>query len=149
HATPDARLTKLSLPPPEKSSFGQIDVSPDGRYLAFTAASGGNVHLWVRPFDSSEARPLAGTQGATFPFWSTDSRFIGFFTYGKLKKIEFTGGQVQTLYEIQGSSNGGAWSRDGAILFGGGGDGALWRISATGGEVTQVTTLDRPRQEII
>src|SRR5262249_6845034 len=77
--TNNVRVTKLSLLPPEKSSFIQIAVAPDGRYLAFTAATGGNVQLWVRALDSSEPKALAGTQGATFPFWSPDSRFIGFF----------------------------------------------------------------------
>ncbi|MGH9835315.1 MAG: protein kinase domain-containing protein, partial [Blastocatellia bacterium] len=144
----DVRVSKTSILPPEKSSFGQIAVSPDGRHLAFTAATGGNLQLWVRALDSIEARPLAGTQGAIYPFWSPDSRFIGFFADGKLKKIEFTGGPVQTLCEVLGPPFGGAWSRAGTILFGRGG-GELLRISATGGEVTRVTTLDRPRQELL
>ena len=96
----DARVMKFSILPPEKSSFGQIAVSPDGRHLAFTAATGGKVQLWVRALDSTEAKALAGTQGASFPFWSPDSRFIGFFADGRLKKIEVTGGPVQTLCEV-------------------------------------------------
>src|SRR5262245_7981707 len=138
----DARVMKFSILPPEKSSFGQIAVSPDGRHLAFTAATGGNVQLWVRALDSSDARTLAGTQGATFPFWSPDSRFIGFFADGRLKKIEFTGGTVTTLCETPRVVTGGAWNRAGEILFGQIRVGLL-RISATGGEVTQATTLDR------
>ncbi|MCI0390393.1 MAG: serine/threonine-protein kinase [Acidobacteria bacterium] len=146
--TPDAPVVKSSILPPEKSSFGQIAVSPDGRHLAFTAATGGKVQLWVRALDSTEARALAGTQGALYPFWSPDSRFIGFFADGRLKKIEVTGGTVQTLYEVLGTPFGGAWSRAGTILFGGGGGDGLLRISATGGEVTQVTTRDLSRQEL-
>ena len=142
----DTRVFKTSILPPEKSSFEHIAVSPDGRHLAFTAATGGKVQLWVRQFDSSEARELAGTQGATFPFWSPDSRFIGFFADGQLKKIEVTGGPVQKLCEA-GVPYGGAWSNAGVILFrrllAG-----LVRISATGGEVTQATIVDRSRQEI-
>src|SRR5215510_4812218 len=142
----DTRVFKTSILPPEKSSFEHIAVSPDGRHLAFTAATGGRVQLWVRPFDSSEPRELAGTQGATFPFWSPDSRFIGFFADGQLKKIEVTGGPVQKLCEA-GVPYGGAWSNAGVILFrrllAG-----LVRISATGGEVTQATIVDRSRQEI-
>src|SRR5262245_58856412 len=143
----DAQVFKTSILPPEKSSFGQIAVSPDGRHLAFTAATGGNVQLWVRALDSSEARPLAGTQGAIFPFWSPDSRFIAFFADGRLKKIEFTGGPVITLCDAPRTVTGGAWSRAGVILFGQTNVGLL-RVSATGGEVTQVTTLDGSRQEI-
>ncbi len=142
----DARVMKFSILPPEKSSFGQIAVSPDGRHLAFTAATGGNVQLWVRALDSTEARPLAGTQGAIYPFWSPDNRFIGFFAEGRLKKIEFTGGPVQTLCEAPRTLSGGDWSRDGVILFGQSLAG-LSRISETGGEVTQVTSFDRKRQE--
>src|SRR5262245_42541871 len=147
--TTDARVTKLSLLPPEKSSFGHIAVAPDGRHLAFTAATGGKIQLWVQALDSTEARPLAGTQGATFPFWSPESRFIGFFADGRLKKIEVTGGPVQTLCEVR-TPLGGAWSRAGVIIFAqlpGGLPGGLLRVSATGGEVTQVTTADRSRQE--
>jgi serine/threonine protein kinase len=143
--TDDARMMKFSILPPEKSSFGHIAVSPDGRHLAFTAATGGKLQLWVRPFDSTEARPLPGTQDARFPFWSPDSRFIGFFADGQLKKIEVTGGPVQTLCDVE-LPLGGAWSRAGVILFGRAGYG-LFRISETPGEVTQVTTLDRSRQE--
>ncbi len=147
--TSDAPMMKFSILPPEKSSFGQIAVSPDGRYLAFTEATGGNVQLWVRPLDSTEAKPLAGTTGATFPFWSQDSRFIGFFADSKLKKIEGAGGPVQTLCEVLGLYFGGAWSRAGTILFSGGSSSAaLSRISETGGDVTQVTTHDRSRQEV-
>jgi serine/threonine protein kinase/Tol biopolymer transport system component len=144
--TNDARVMKFSILPPEKSSFIHIAVAPDGRLLAFTAANGGKVQLWVRPLDSTEARPLAGTQGATLPFWSPDSRYIAFFADGRLKKIEATGGPVQTLYNLTGAPFGGAWSRDGVILFGQGPN--LLRVSATGGEVIQVTTPDRSRQEI-
>jgi len=142
----DLRVFKTSILPPENSSFGQIAVSPDGRLLAFTAATGDNVQLWVRPLDSTEAKPLAGTQRATLPFWSPDSRFIGFFADGLLKKMEVTGGPVQTLCELP-YPFGGAWSRDGVILLGQGAGGLL-RVSVTGGEVTQVIARDRSRQEL-
>src|SRR5262245_48398737 len=142
----DLRVFKPSILPPEKSSFDQIAVSPDGRHLAFTAATGGYVQLWVRALDSTEARALDGAQGASFPFWSPDSRFIGFFADERLKKIEFTGATVQKLCEVRFPFCG-AWGRDGVILFGRPQDG-LSRISETGGEVTQVTALDMTRQEI-
>jgi serine/threonine protein kinase/Tol biopolymer transport system component len=143
--TNNARAMRFSILPPEKSSFSQIALSPDGRHLAFTAATGGNLQLWVRALDATEARALAGTQGARFPFWSPDGRFIGFFADGRLKKIDVTGGPVQTLREV-GLALGAAWSHDGVILYGVAGFG-LFRIAATGGEVAQVTTYDRSRQE--
>ncbi len=144
--TNEARVMRFSIPPPENSSFGQIAVAPDGRHLAFTAATGGKVQLWVHAFDSNEAKRLPGTQGAIFPFWSPDSRFIGFFADGRLKKIEVTGGPVQTLCNV-GLVLGGAWSQDGVILYGVAVMG-LFRIAATGGEVTQVTTPDGSNNEI-
>jgi serine/threonine protein kinase/Tol biopolymer transport system component len=146
--TNDARMMKFSILPPEKSSFGQIAVSPDGSHLAFTAATGGNVRLWVRALDSTDARALDGTQGASLPFWSPDSRFIGFFADGQLKKIEFIGGPVQTICEAPSSSLGGVWGRDGVILFVRPGGSRLLRVSTAGGEVIQVTTPDKSRQEI-
>jgi hypothetical protein len=85
--------------PPEKTNFefggrrgARITVSPDGRRLAFvaTTAEGGNL-LWVRSLDALSAQPLAGTEGAAHPFWSPDSRFLGFFAQGKLKRIDAAG----------------------------------------------------------
>lgn len=73
-------------------------LSPDGRRLAFIArGSDGKQLLWVRPLDSLAAQPLSGTDGAGGPFWSPDSRFIGFFAEGKLRKIDASGGPPQTL----------------------------------------------------
>src|SRR5262249_23698218 len=140
----DARVFRSSILPPDKSSFGQIALSPERRSLALASATGGNVELCVRALDASDARLLAGTQGAGLPFWSPDSRFIGFSAAGQLKKIEFTGGPVQTLYDLT-VWYGGDWSNDGVILFSTGS--GLLRISATSGEVTPVTTLDMSRQE--
>src|SRR5262249_48844757 len=88
---------------------------------------------------------LASTQGATFPFWSPDSRFIGFFADGRLKKIEVTGGLVQKLFDAP-APGGGAWNREDVIFFSRPGAG-LVRGSATGGEVTRVTTFDVSRRE--
>ena len=144
--TADARVFKTSLLPPEKSSFEQIAISPDGRWLAFTAATGAKVQLWVRALDTLEARPLAGTEGAAHPFWSPDSHSIGFFAGTKLKKIEVSGGLPATLCDTR-IGTGGTWSREGVILFTYLGGGGVFRVSATGGEVRPVTTPDLARQE--
>jgi serine/threonine protein kinase len=141
----DERTMKFSIMPPEESSFSQIAVSPDGRRLAFTAVTGGKLQLWVRPLDETEAKALPGTQGAILPFWAPDSRFVGFFADGWLKKIDVTGGLVQTLCEVD-IPLGATWGSTGVILFAQMPRGLL-RISGTGGEVTVVTNYDRLRQE--
>ena len=143
--------TRFSVGPPEGGSFGgapaqpQLAVSPDGRHLTFGASAGAlSDHLWVRSLDSVAARPLSGTQGGAFPFWSPDGKQIGYFAEGKLRKISISGGPPQTLAE--GDHYGGTWNREGVILFSGR-DG-LFRLSSQGGEATPVTRLDPSRHEL-
>jgi serine/threonine protein kinase len=142
----DARVFKTSILPPEKSSFSHLAVSPDGNWLAFTAATGGKVQLWVRALASSEAKPFEGTEGASYPFWSPDSRFIGFFAGGKLKKVEVSGGLPATLCDV-GIGTGGTWNREGDILFSALGWRGISRVPATGGAPTTVLQADFKRQE--
>jgi hypothetical protein len=114
-APPDLVLQFL-IQPPEKTSFGASAISPDGRMLAFTV-SGSDRAIWVRRLDSSTPHALSGTEGAFLqypPFWSPDSRYIGFFTDGKLKRVDLSGGPVQTLASAIGP-RGGTWNRDGTI----------------------------------
>jgi eukaryotic-like serine/threonine-protein kinase len=142
----EARVMRSFILPPEKTSFGQLALSPDGKWLAFTATTGGKVQLWVRALDSLESRVLPGTAGAQFPFWSPDSRSIGFFADARLKKIEASGGPAQTLCETP-QGYGGTWNRDGVILFARGGPGGVLRIPATGGEPVQVSKPDMSKLE--
>src|SRR6202521_3726125 len=93
-APPEQRSVRFQIPPPEKSNIQMFRLSPDGRFLAFTAA---DRKLWVRALDSLQANSLPGTDGASAPFWSPDSQFIGFFAQGKLKKIAASGGPPQIL----------------------------------------------------
>jgi eukaryotic-like serine/threonine-protein kinase len=142
----DARVFTTSILPPEMSSFSYLAVSPDGNWLAFTAATGSKVQLWVRALASSEAKPFEGTEGATYPFWSPDSRFIGFFAGGKLKKVEVSGGLPATLCDV-GIGTGGAWNREGDILFSALGGRGISRVPATGGAPTTVLRADFKRGE--
>ena len=146
------RLVRSSLPPPEGTSFwleangpGPVIVSPDGRQVAFTAADGaGKVNLYVRALDAADARMLSGTEGAMYPFWSPDGRSLGFFTAGKLKTIEATGGSPQTLCGAP-EGKGGTWSQAGVIVFTPGPTSPLSKVSEKGGETTAVTKLDASR----
>src|SRR5207247_7787033 len=97
--------------------FNNMAVSPDGLRLAVVAIGANGVQsLWMRPLGASSAQPLAGTEGASLPFWSPDSRFIGFFANGKLKKIDAAGGPPQTLCNAP-NGRGGTWNREGVIVF--------------------------------
>lgn len=121
---------------------GRFALSPDGRRLAFVASdTAGRPMLWVRPLDVLVAQPLLGTEGAAFPFWSPDSRFVGFLAQGKLKKIEVAGGPAVTLCDAAFGATG-AWSKDDVILFTPSGESPLYRVSASGGTPSPVTTLD-------
>jgi Tol biopolymer transport system component len=122
---------------------GRFVLSPDGRRLALVASDASGVSLlWVRPLDSRVAQPLSGTEGATYPFWSPDSRFIAFLAQGKLKKIEATGGQLVTLCDASSFGSTGTWNRDDVILFTPKGNSPLYRVSASAGSPTQATALD-------
>jgi Tol biopolymer transport system component len=152
----EARPARFLLLPPEQTTLGlgpaapQAALSPDGRYLAVAATdttTDRKAHLWVRPLDALAAQKLAGTEGANLPFWSPDSRFIGFFAQGKLKKIDANGVALQTLCDAP-VGNGGTWSREGVIVFAPNRAGALVRVSSAGGIPAAATALDRRRQEI-
>jgi Tol biopolymer transport system component/tRNA A-37 threonylcarbamoyl transferase component Bud32 len=116
---PPPAMARFDLPLPPKTSFGQhVSISPDGHWIAFVAAAeGGSVLIWVRPVDGLEARALPGTDNAGYLFWSPDSRSIAYWAAGKLKRVEATGGPVQTICDAT-FALGGAWSREGFIVFG-------------------------------
>jgi Tol biopolymer transport system component len=112
-------------------------VSPDGRRVAFIGqrAGVGAYQLWVRSLDSLEAYPLAGTDAATLPFWSPDSRMLAFFAFGQLKAVDASGGPVQKICDTP-TFRGGSWSSDGTIVFGSGitGPRSLNLVPAAGGQ---------------
>jgi Tol biopolymer transport system component len=141
-------VLRVTILPPDKTNFADAIVSPDGTRLAFVGRStDGVARLWVRALDALSAQPLSGTDGAYFPFWSADSRSIGFFTAdGKLKKIEAAGGPPITLCDVS-NGRGGAWNRDGVILFATVGRFGIQRVSAAGGAATPVTKLDEVRKD--
>lgn len=144
----EATVIRFTISPPENRIFPGIPVvSPDGQRLAFVArdTSGGTL-IWIRPLSSFMAAPLTGTADAFFPFWSPDSRFLGFFQNGKLKKIEATGGPTQTICDAP-QGRGATWSNSGVIVFAPSFGSGLQQVSQAGGTPTELTTLDTARHE--
>ncbi|HEY6263887.1 MAG TPA: protein kinase [Candidatus Acidoferrum sp.] len=136
------------IAPPENSNFvlsgldgGPAALSPDGKRLAFVAQNAdGKQFLWVRPLDASTAQPLAGTDGATFPFWSPDSRYLGFISHGKLNRIDASGGPTLTLCDAA-VGRGAVWSNEGTVLFSPAVNSQLFQVTASGGTPLPVTKL--------
>jgi Tol biopolymer transport system component len=142
--TPVPAAVTFDVFPPSGASFPaqgaavpstQLSLSPDGRRLAFVAtAPEGRPMVWVRTLDRLEAQALPGTEGAVFPFWSPDSRFVGFFAQGKMKRTDLVGGPPQVICDASPESTRGAtWNRDGTIVFVSGVASGLQQVSAGGG----------------
>jgi Tol biopolymer transport system component len=133
--------------PPENTKFvlaglsaGPPVVSPDGNWLAFAARSAdGRQVLWVRSLDGTTEQALAGTEGATFPFWSSDSRSLAFFANGKLNRIDASGGPLLALCDAV-SGRGGSWGPDDTVLLALL-SGPILRVPASGGTPQPVTKL--------
>src|SRR5262249_50880191 len=120
-------------------------LSPDGRHVAFVASGGGTQRLWLRALDTPEAQPMPGTDGAVLPFWSADSRSIGYFSSGQLYRIESIGGPPQVVADAPAAA-GGTWNAAGTILFAASVAGVVFRVSASGGDSVAVTRLDAPQE---
>jgi len=138
-AEPERRVTRLDVVTPLATDPLGFALSPDGRRLVFVAGGGGGAErLWIRSLDETSARPLAGTEGVSYPFWSPDGRQVGFFAEGKLKRIDVASGGPSVLADAP-SGRGGTWSRDGVILFAPGASFGLWQVAAAGGTPAEVT----------
>jgi Tol biopolymer transport system component len=129
------------------TSIDTPKISPDGRYIAFNASdTEGRTAIWIRPLNELAAHPLQGTDGAVRPFWSPDSRFLGFMAEGKLKKIEVTGGPAQKICDAPTGADG-TWSPEGVILYDGTGADPIYRVSASGGVPVVAVKADPSRKE--
>jgi serine/threonine protein kinase len=146
----DAQPIRFTIDPPEKGFFALglaspwPAVSPDGRQIVYEGTSAdGQSSLWVRSLSSLSAQVLLGTSGSyvvSLPFWSPDSRYVGFFSSdGKLKKVAVSGGPSETLCDAL-SAGGGTWNHDGTIVFSQ--STGLFRVSAAGGEAQALTTVE-------
>jgi serine/threonine protein kinase len=146
--TPQVSIHSYILPP-EKATFeltgndaGPPVLSPDGLRLAFVAKNAdGKQMLWIRPLNSAVAQPMSGTEGATYPFWSADSRYVAFFAASKLNKIDAGSGQPQALCDAP-SGRGGTWGNTGTIVFAADTTSGLARVDAAGGTRVALTQMD-------
>lgn len=153
--TPDTRVTRAYVKSEAGSGFifsgdqKGFAISPDGLNLAYVASTpspDSKSALWIRPMDSLHARLLQGTEAAGFPFWSSDGRYIGFFAGGKLKKIDIQGGPPSVICDAP-DGRGGSWNQMGDIVFTPTVNSPIYRVSASGGSISQLTTQDPSKNE--
>jgi Tol biopolymer transport system component len=141
------RVVRFELAAPKGlTDVGSPRLSPDGRYVAFSARDDkGETAIWLRPLNSLTAQKLAGSEGARYrPFWSPDSRHLAFMANGKLKKIPVGGGPAQVICDAPTGADG-AWSENGVILFDGQPQDPLLRVPAGGGVATpQIPAGEQP-----
>lgn len=141
--------TKFAAPygrkAPGLQADNPADLSPDGRSLAFAVIDSSDKSApWVRQLVSEIPLRLENTDGAAYPFWSPDSQSNGFFADGKLKSVKASGGSPRILCDATAPA-GGTWNRENIILFSSAGE--LYRVSSSGGAVSQATRLDKARGE--
>jgi Tol biopolymer transport system component len=145
-STPNGPVrAEIELPPGAEMQFslaGGVAISPDSTKLAFAAQSGNAIKLWIRDLETGKTWSLNGADGATFPFWSADSRSVGFFSDGKLRTVAATGGPVQILADAP-AGRGGSWSQAGVILFTPNIQEPLYTVPEAGGTPKVATKLGK------
>jgi serine/threonine protein kinase/Tol biopolymer transport system component len=137
------------LTPPAEVGFdftgdfsGPPVITADGTAIAFCARNQKEPDsIWIQSLGELVPKKLEGTSGASFPFWSADGKFLGFFADGHLKKVPAVGGTVTVLAEAP-NARGGAWNQDNVIIYEPDYRDSLWRISAAGGSPARLTKLE-------
>jgi Tol biopolymer transport system component len=143
----EGHVQRFGIDAPEKAAFGLPHaISPDGRWIAFSTTLDGVSRLFLRSLDALEPRSLPGTENASFPFWSPDSRFIAFFSDGRLRKLDIASGAVQTVCDAP-QGRGGTWGSDGTIVFAPDLVTGLSKVSSAGGAPIPMSSPDRAKGE--
>ena len=143
---PVAGEVRFDIQTPPTTDPMSLAISPDGQKIVFIATHEGRSKLWLRRLDSGSAEPLAGTDGAAWPFWSPDSRSVAFFSNAdnRIKRLDIDARSMQVLLPFPLGS-GGTWNRDGTILFSNfAGSSPILRIAANGGQPSPATRLQPP-----
>jgi Tol biopolymer transport system component len=135
--------TRVDIVTPATDDPGAFALSPDGRQIAYVAASDGEQRLWLRSLANATAQPLVGTEGAAFPFWSPDSRSIGFFAAGAMRRVDINGGLPQTLAPVTSNGGGGTWNAKDVILFAANQAATFSRVAAGSGATTALPLLGK------
>ena len=154
----DNGVLRFQINPPEGGKFelsnqggggfgGGIALSPDGRAVAYIASVHGTTGLWVHSLDEATARLLPETEGAGTPFWSPNGRSIAFFQGDELRRMDVAGGPPLSVCKLVNLPAGGAWSEGDQIVFGNFIVGGLFRVPASGGTPSPLTTVDSARGE--
>jgi eukaryotic-like serine/threonine-protein kinase len=149
HQRPAPVVLKFAVTQPENTSYpGMPSVSPDGRYLTFSAMGPeGKRMLWLRPLDALHATVILGSEGASAPFWSPDSQAIAFFGGKFLKKVGISGGNPENICPVDAAPGGGSWNREGTILFAPSLSDGFYRVPSSGGKPQPVLKLNESKLE--
>jgi serine/threonine protein kinase len=141
-ATPEVRL-EISTPPTTDPL--SLALSPDGQKIVFVATFAGRPQLWLRDLNSVSAHPLPGTEYSSMPFWSPDSRSVGYFANSRLQAVDIESGSIRQIASSAVVPGGAAWNSDGVVLFPNVPDSPLFSVSIKGGPQVPVPNLE-PRQ---
>jgi eukaryotic-like serine/threonine-protein kinase len=144
---PTTRM-EFALAVPDEMSISQMALTRDGTMLVFVSPDENSAMpiLYVQRVGSPNVTPLAGTQGASYPFWSPDNAYVGFFANGKLEKMAISGGTPQVLATAL-AARGGAWGSKGVILYAPDAQSPLQRVNADGTGMAAVTQNIRTKED--
>jgi serine/threonine-protein kinase len=134
----------LKLP---DTQTGVLALSPDGRSMAVVLSDGQSQRIYLKKMDTGKLEPLQGAESADTPFFSPDSRWLGFFAGGALKKVLVEGGRPITICQVTGNNRGASWGEDGRIVFAEHFSGPLREVLEAGGSPTDLTILDKETGE--
>jgi eukaryotic-like serine/threonine-protein kinase len=147
-------ISRLTIPLPAGQEIAQgglapLTISPNGGRIVYAGMlREGRSQLFSRAIDQYDSTVIAGTEGASAPFFSPDGRWVGFYANGNLQRVSIDGGVALKICEAPSVMNA-SWGRDGSIVFASAAmPGGLWRVAAGGGTPDRITTVDAATNEV-